>query len=433
MEGLIYVGIAFVLMFVLLALGVPIAFCILCGAIVGLQLLGGFNTVTSLFGYSLHVLMASYPLAVAPLFILIGTLADVSGLGEVAYFALHRLVGSVRGGLLIATTGAAALFGACSGSSVASTALFSKIALPELRKLGHQEEISLGCIATAGGLAVLIPPSVAMVLFGLLTGESIGKLLIGGLLPGITLTAILMGFIHMRVRLNPKLAPVGGVRATWREKRLAVISVWPLIVVFSVIIGGIYFGWSTPTEAGALGASVVLVYALSRRIGLRKVLHAFTNALRTTGQIFILVAAGMLLSKAVALGGVTQVFLLWLETSQFPVAVVWAIFILICLGLGAILDPVSMMVLTLPISYPVLMELGVNPIALGVIVVLLNEVAVITPPIGFNVYVVSALGQVDPAVGFRGVTPFFFVLMFMIILVIVFPSIASWLPSVAFG
>lgn len=427
------ISLTFAIVFFLLAVGVPIAFAIFSGAIAGLWLIGGVNTVTAFFGYGLHALMASYPLAVAPLFILVGTLAEVCALGESAYIALHRLLGSVRGGLLMATTGAAALFGACCGSSVASASLFSRLALPELRKFGYQEEMSLGGIATAGGLAVLIPPSIAMVFYGILTDVSIGKVLIGGIIPGIILAGMIMFTIFIRVKLNPRLAPMSVAATSWREKFLSLIGIWPLLGVFVIIIGGIYSGFCTPTEAGAVGASLVLLYALARGAKVKQLVGAFREAAALTAQIFILVAGGLMLSRVVALSGITKAMLSWVVASELPLFSVWTIFIVICLILGAILDPVSMMVLTLPLTFPILTGSGVNPIALGIVVVLLIEVAVITPPIGFNVYVVAALAGTDPMVAFRGSFPFFIVLMVMIVIVILFPSISTWLPGLAYG
>jgi len=432
MEGLIVVCIVFALIFSLLLIGVPIAFSILSGSIIGLWILGGMKLLEGFFGYSLHHLMASYPIAVAPMFILVGILADKSLLGERTYLAFHRLLGALRGGLLMATTGAAAVFGACCGSSIASAALFSRVALPELRKLGYQEEISLGAIATAGGLAVLIPPSIMIVFYGILTNVSIGKVLLAGIVPGIFLSLLIMGGIYLRVTLNPKLAPVSIGRASWREKASAVVGTWPVLAVFFIIVGGIYCGFFTPTEAGAFGASIVLVYAVAVGTGPKKLLDAFLETAALTSQIFILIVGGMMLSKVVTLSGVTHDILEWMGAANLSLTLIWAIFIVIYLILGAILDPISMLVLTLPMSFPILTSLGASPIALGIVVVLLVEEAVITPPIGFNVYVVAAAADADPAVAFRGSALFFFVILIAIVVVIVFPDIATWLPDLAY-
>ena len=432
MEGWIAVCIVFALIFCLLIIGVPIGFSVLSGSILGLWILGGLKLLEGFFGYSLHHLMASYPIAVAPMFILVGILADKCLLGEKTYLAFHRLLGSLKGGLLIATTGSAAVFGACSGSSIASAALFSKVALPELRKLGYQEEISLGAIATAGGLATLIPPSIMIVFYGILTNVSIGKVLIGGIVPGIFLSLMIMGGIYLRVALNPELAPVSIVRSNWREKVSSIVATWPVFAVFVVIVGGIYGGFFTPTEAGAIGASVVLVYALFNRTRLKKILEAFLETAELTSQIFILIVGGMMLSKVVTMSGVTYSILEWMGSANLSIGAVWAVFIMIYLILGAILDPISMLVLTLPMSFPILKSLGVDPIALGIIVVLLVEEAVITPPIGFNVYVVAAAANTDPSVAFRGSIMFFFIILLAIIVVILFPEIATWLPELAY-
>jgi len=432
MEGSTVLIIVFALIFFLLVTGVPIAFCIFSGGILGLLLLGGSKLLIGFFSYSIHHLMASYPLAVGPMFILVGTLADVGGLGERCYNAFHTLLGHLRGGLLMATTAAAAVFGACSGSSVASAALFSKLALPELRKLSYQEEISLGAIATAGGLATLIPPSMMVVFYGILTNTSVGRVLIAGIIPGIILTIILMVAIFIRIKLDPKIAPVLVHGSTWREKVVSVIGAWPILAIFLVIVGGIYTGFCTPSEAGSVGAAVVLLYAVIRRTSVKNLIKAFYDATALTSQIFILIIGGQMLSKVVSLSGVTHDILTWMVTSNLSLSILWTLFIILYLVLGCIIDPISMLVLTLPFCFPILTKLGVDPIALGIVVILMVEVAVITPPIGFNVYVVAATAGVDPMVAFRGSTMFFFLLLLMVIIVILFPSLSTWLPNLAF-
>jgi len=433
MEGWLVLVSVFGLIFALLAFGVPIAFCMLGGGIIGLWLFGGLKLVYGFFSYSLHHLMANYPLAVAPMFILVGTLAEVGGLGERAYNAFHKLLGNLRGGILLATTGAAALFGACCGSSVAGAALFSKVALPELRKLNYQEELSLGTIATAGGLATLIPPSIMAVFYGILTGTSVGKVLMAGIIPGIILTLMIMLAVWTRVKLNPKLAPLSIVSVKWYEKFTALLGIWPVLIVFLGIIGGIYTGFSTPTEAGAVGASIVFLYALMKRIGLKKILDAFREGAAITSQIFIIIIAGMMISKVVSLSGMTNDILEWAVKNNVSLVVFMGILIGMCLILGCIVDPVSMLVLSLPITFPSITGLGFDPVALGIISILLVEVAVITPPVGFNIFVVAAAAGVDPAVAFRGSVMFFFILLAMIFGIIAFPSIATWLPNLVFG
>ena len=433
MEGWLVLVLVFGVIFFLLLIGIPIAFSILCGCIIGLWILGGMRLISGFMGYSLHHLMASYPIAVAPMFILVGALAEECGLGSKLYMTFQNFLGKLKGGLLIATTGAAAAFGAVSGSSIASAAMFSRIAIPELRKLGYDEKLSLGAIATAGGLATLIPPSVMVVFYGILTNVSIGKVLIAGIVPGILLSIFLSLGIYLRVALRPTLAPRSRNYVSTGEKLRSLVSIWPVLAIFIIIIGGIYLGFFTPTEAGACGTFIVLIYAIFLRIGIRRVLRAFLETASMTSQIFILIVGGMMLSTVVTLSGVTDAALLWMKSAELSLSVTWMIFILIYLILGAILDPISMLVLTLPISFPILKSLGVNPISLGVVVILLVEIAVITPPIGFNVYVVCAAANVDPSVGFRGSLMFFFILLLMLTLIILVPGLATWLPNLAFG
>jgi C4-dicarboxylate transporter, DctM subunit len=432
MEGWLIAVIAFGFVFSLMALGAPIAFCILGGSILGLWLQGGADVLIGFTSYSVHHLMASYPLAVAPMFILIGTLAEPAGLAERCYMAFHRLLGHLTAGLLMATTASAALFGACCGSSVASAALFTRLALPELRRLGYQIELSLGAIATAGGLATLIPPSIMAVFYGILTNTSVGKVLLAGIIPGIILSIMLMVGLYLRAKLNPALVPKAAPRCSFKEKVYAIVAIWPLLMVFLAIVGGIYSGFCTPTEAGAIGASVIFIYSIISKVAVKKIVQGFHEAAALTAQIFILIIGGQMLSKVVSLSGITQALLSWMAGSGFGLAFIWVIFITILLILGAILDPISMLVLSVPMSFPVLTKLGVDPVALGIVVILLVEVAVITPPVGFNVYVVSAIAEVDPMVGFRGSIMFFFILLMMIALIILVPSMATFLPDLAF-
>jgi len=430
MEGWIFIILLFGVIFLLMALGVPIAFSIFAGGILGLWVLGGLASVISFFQYGMHHLIASYILAVGPLFILLGSIADVSGLGERVYYAFQKLLGQFRGGLLTATIGSCAVFGGISGSSIADAAVFSKIAIPELKKFGYQDELSFATIATAGALDVLIPPSMAAVIYCVLTNTSVGKVLIAGIIPGIINTLILMVGIYIRIRLNPKLAPETLSRSSWMEKLVSVIAIWPALAIVVIILGSIYTGFCTPSEAAAVGAIVVMLYAVIYRTRLKKLKEAYYDSVAVVAQIFIIIVGGQMLQKAVSLSGVSRDILTWM--SSFSLFWVWVIFILVYFILGCILDPTSMMVLTLPICFPLMTKLGVDPIVLGIVVIVMVEIAVITPPVGFNCYVVAAMAGVDPEVVFRGVLPFVFMLFLMLLIVILYPPLTTWLPNLAF-
>jgi tripartite ATP-independent transporter DctM subunit len=425
--------VAFAVFFVLLALGTPVFVGVFSGTAIGLGLVRSWDTMWSIFSLSFHTLLARYMFAVVPMFILVGMLSESGGLGIRAYVAFHKLVGHLRGGLLTTTIFAAAAFGACSGSTVASAALFSKVALPELRKYKYSEGLSLAGIATAGSLATLIPPSAMIVIFGILTDTSIGRLLIGGIVPGIILSVMLAVFVNVMIRIRPDIAPIRIEPVSIKERLIAPFTVWPLAAVFLIIIVSIWTGVVTPSEAGALGAVVVLIWNFIARVPPKNIINAFRNAAVTSSQIMILIVGGLFLSKVVAYSGVTTNIIRWIEVNNLPLVSIWALIVIMWLVLGMVIDSTSQLVLTLPLAFPIMTGMGVDPIALGIVAIVLIEVGVITPPVGFNCYVVASIAGVDPWTVFKGILPFFIVLMLAAILFITFPILSTWLPTLAFG
>jgi len=433
MDPAIVVAICFVIMLALILLGIPIAFALFSGAIFGLYFIGGSKALLSFFYISPYTLMASYPLAVAPLFILVGTIASETGLSRSAFEAFNKWFGYLPGGILIATIGAGALFGACCGSTAASAALFSKIAIPETRARKYKEELSLGTIAASGTLATIIPPSVMVVFYGIITGTSVGKVLVAGIIPGIILAILFALYIFIYAKIRPEVAPMVKISTTWGEKMRAVLNVWPIVAVFIVIMGGIYTGFCTPTEAGALGAAVVLIYAIARRTKRESLANAFRDVLLLVAQVFLIIIAGMMLSKVVALSGITQTLMDLLVASGWSLLPVMGIIVLLYLVLGALLDPVSMLILSLPIAFPLITGLGFSDVAFGVIVIVLVASAVLTPPIGVNCFIVAGAAGVDSMKVFKGVVPFFLIQLATLALFIFFPEIILWLPNLAFN
>ena len=425
--------IAFAIFFILLALGTPVFVGVFSGTAIGLGLVRGWDSLWAIFSLSFHTMLARYMFAVVPMFILVGMLSESGGLGMRAYVAFHKLVGHLRGGLLTTTIFAAAAFGACSGSTVASAALFSKVALPELRKYKYDEGLSLAGIATAGSLATLIPPSAMLVIFGILTDTSIGRLLIGGIVPGIILSVMLAVFVYVIIRIKPALAPVRIESVSWKERLMAPFTIWPLAAVFLIIIVSIWTGVVTPSEAGALGSVVVLIWNFIAKVPLRSILGAFRNAAVTSSQIMILIVGGLILSKVVAYSGLTTNLIHWIEVNNLSLAAVWGLVIIMWLILGMVIDSTSQLVLTLPLAFPIMTSMGVDPVALGVVAIVMIEVGVITPPVGFNCYVVASIAGVDPWIVFKGIIPFFIVLMMAAVLFIFFPILSTWLPTLAFG
>lgn len=430
MTGLI---VAFIIFFFLLAIGSPLFINLLLGAIVGLYIQIGFQGTWGYLSEGLHYILSIYVFAVIVMFILVGYLADSGGLGTRAYNAFHKLFGHIRGGVLVTTVFAAAAFGACSGATVASAALFSKIAFPEMKKYKYDEGISLGCIAAAGSLAILIPPSTIMVIYGVLTNVSIGKMLLAGILPGITIAIMLALQVYVQVRLKPQLAPTSLQKAPLKEQITTTLGIWPLGMVFGLIVFAIWTGLVTPSEAGAMGALIVLGWNLIVRTKFKYIKEAFRNTAVTSCQIISLIVAGLMLSKVVVYSGVSLAIVEWITVNNFSLFGVWVVIITTWLILGMIIDPTSLLVISVPLFFPVATNLGVDPIAFGIVAVVMVQVAVITPPVGFNCFVVASVAGVAPETVFKGIFPFFVTLMIGVLILILFPQLATILPDLAFG
>ena len=424
--------IAFGVFFFILIIGGPLVIGLLLGAIVGLYLQVGFQGTWGVLADGLHHLLAQYVFATIIMFILLGFLADAGGLGKRAYDAFFKLFGHFRGGVFMATIFATAAFSACSGSSVAASALFARIAYPEMKRFKYDEAYSLGCIAVAGSLDFMIPPSTIMVIYGILTNVSIGRLLIAGIVPGILLAGMLAMQVLVQVRLKPQLAPTSPQRATRMEQVTSVIRIWPLVLVFAVIIFTMWTGLVTPSEAASLGVLVVFIWCLTVRASMKAVLEAFRNTAVTAAQIVSIIAAGLMISKVVVYSGISAVAVEWIIAHNVSLAGVWVIIILIWFILGMIIDPTSMLVVTLPLFFPIMTKLGVDGVAFGIVAVAMVELAVITPPVGFDCFVVAAVTGVPTHVVFRGILPFIWILFVFVFIMILFPQIATFLPNLAY-
>lgn len=422
--------IVFIAMFALVLIGVPIAFALLVGSFAGLWSVVGLPLALEKFLSAPYNITANYSFAVFPLFLAMGHLAGEIGIAEQAYMAAYRWLGGIRGGLVMATIVAGALFAAMSGSTIASAVLFAKISLPELLRTGHLRSMSAACIASVGTLATMIPPSIMMVLFGLLTDTSVGKLLIAGIVPGILISGTFVAGIALMGRLNPQTIPKADIRFSWRERIVGVRGIWPILVTFLIVMGGIYTGKFTPTEAGGIGAFCVFLLALIRRAGAKKIMTGFAGAAGTAAQVFIIVVAGMIFGTVVGFSGILKPFMSFVEGLPIPSLGIMAIIVVIYLLLGMFLDPVTMLVISLPFTFPLVTEtLGYSPFAFGVMAIMLVEMAVITPPIGFNVFVVAGAANMPSTTVFRGIVPFFIMMMIALWMIILFPQIATFLPD----
>jgi len=424
------IGIA--LLFVLFALRMPIAFIMALVGFAGFSYLVSPEAAFRVVSKDLYNTFASYSLSVIPMFVWMGFLAFHSGISTRLYTAAYKLVGHVRGGLAIATQVACAGFGAVCGSNTATAATMGAVSLPEMRKYNYDDSLATASVAAGGALGVLIPPSVIFIVYGVATQQSISKLFIAGIIPGILLMLLYMATVYLLTWRNPNLGPPGP-RASWKE-RISVVgkSIWEILIVFSLSIGGLFAGWFTPTEAGAVGAFGVLIVSLAeRQLSWEGFKKSLADTTRTTAMIMLLVAGAVIFGRFMAISQIPFVMADWAGSLPIPPFAVMAIMLVIYLILGCFIDALALILLTIPIFYPVAVGiLGYDPIWFGVIIVMVMAMGVITPPVGMNVYIVKGIAGDDVPLEsiFRGIFPFLGALIICIAVLIAFPEIATFLP-----
>ena len=423
-----------VLFVILLVLGLQVAFAAALAGFLGLWVLKDWNVATEAVGFLTYAVSTKYGLSVVPLFILMGYFAYYAGLTRDIYTTARAWVGHLPGGLAIATTFGCAAFGAASGASTAAAAVFGKIAIPEMDQYGYARRLSVGVVAASGTLAALIPPSALIVIYAILVEQSVGKLLIAGILPGIFSAIIYALMIYTRVRLNPSLGrPFPPI--PFKERLVSLKGIAAIPVIFIIVIGGLYIGIFTPTEAGAAGAFSVLALALvTRRFTWANFKEALLEAGRTTVMIFLIIVGVLIFMRTLALSGATIAFIQWTSALPVPRLVILLGFLSLYVVLGMFLTATSMLILTCPLIVPVVVALGYNPIWFGIIAIKMCEICLITPPIGLNVYVLRTVLRDMPVEEiFRGVMPFFFMDVLTVAVLIAFPQITLLLPGLMLG
>src|SRR5690606_16730280 len=347
------------------------------------------------------------------------------------YRAANNWLGRLPGGLAIATTLASAGFGAASGSTVVNAAVFTRIAMPEMTKLGYDKRLSAGCIAASGTLAALIPPSILMVVYAIVTEQSISKMMLAGLIPAaLTLVAYVV-MIYLKAVRDPASAPIQAVAVDRKEKWRSLGSVWGITAIFALVIGGLYLGWFTPTYAGAVGAFGAFLIALGKRkLNTTTLLNVIREASITTTTIFIIIIGGMIFSRFLTYTGLMDSIVDGLLALDLPRYVYLLAFVAVYLFLGMVIEAVAIMIMTLPVMFPVLVGLGYDPIWLGIISIKLAEISLITPPVGLNVFVVRNASPVPLTLGdaFRGVTPFVIVEFILLGVLILIPELVTFIP-----
>lgn len=421
-------------MFALMVLRTPVAFAMLLTGFFGIWIVEGLRRATAILFTETYSSVANYNLIVVPMFVLLGNVASESGFSRALYDAAHAWVGRFRGGLALASVIGCAAFSAVSGSSVATAVTIGKVALPEMKRLGYAPGLSTGAIAAGGTLGFLIPPSTGFVLYAILTEESIGRLFMAGILPGLLMTALFILAIWIVTLRNPEAGPPGEA-VGWSESLRRLARALPLVSVILVSIGGIYLGAFTPVEASGIGAALVILIALaSRALTTRQFVKAVNDTVRTSAMLYMIVVGANVLNPFLALTDIPQALGQGLEALGLGPYGTLAVILLSYVVLGMFLDGLAMLVVTIPIYYPVILAAGFDPIWFGVIAVIVIEMGMITPPVGLNVFVVRGVAD-DVALRtvFAGVIPFLVAMIATLFLIIAFPQIALTIPNSMFG
>jgi tripartite ATP-independent transporter DctM subunit len=420
--------------FVLVVLGMRIAFATALAGFVGLWIMKNMVVAGKVVGFLPHAIVAHYSLSVIPLFIIMGYYAFYAGLTDDIFFTARQWVGHLPGGLAVASVLGCAGFAACTGASTASAAIMGRVAIPEMRKYGYHPRLAAGVVAASGTLASLIPPSVILVIYGIITEQSIGALLIGGFIPGVISAAIYAGMIYTRVKINPDLGELQP-KVSWKKRFYALKGTWGVLLLIFLIIGGIYSGVFTPTEAGGAGAfSAFLMALFMRRLTLERLKESLLETGRTTIMIFSIIVGVLIFVRFLALTGLPATFAEFVLDLPLPRLVVIILIMSIYIFLGMFLDAIGMMMLTLPIVFPAVVALGYDPIWFGIIIVKMCEICLITPPVGLNCYIVRSVAPDIPLEEiFRGIIPFVAMDVLTVALFIAFPDIITFLPSRMLG
>jgi len=422
-----FLGIA--VLIVLLALGSHIGFTLILVGFLGYSAIGGLNAGIAQMAILPFDKLNNYEFSVLPLFLLMGAFVSKSGIGSEAYQMARAWVGQLRGGLAMATVGGCGLFAAISGTSLAGSIVMGKVAYPEMKKLGYSEQLSAGAIAAGGTLGILIPPSMGFVLIGILAELSIGKLFIAGIIPGILEVLFYMITIYLMVRFKPSLAK-SMAPTTMKEKIWSIKLTWPVLVLFVLIMGGIYFGFFSPTEAGGIGAFGALVISLvKRQINATGIWESLMDTGKMTAMIIILLVGAYTFNAFLAITQIPFTISEYIATLDLPLLAILVIIVIFYIFCGMFFDIIAVLILTIPIIYPVMEGLGVNLIWYSVIMVRMIEIGMITPPFGINLFGLSGVIGVPLSVLYRGIIPFVIADFCHVALLIAFPVLCTWLPT----
>lgn len=426
--GLLFLGI----LLILFLTGIELGFCMAIVGFAGFAYLVSFPAAFNLLAKDFFDTYASYGFTVIPLFIFMGQIAFNAGMAKQLFDCAHRFVGHIGGGLAIATVVGATIFKAICGSSPATAATFASVAVPEMDRYGYDKRLSTGIVATVGTLGVLIPPSVTLIVFGVITEQSIGKLFMAGLIPGLLIALFFVFIIMGWAKINPAIAPKSE-KYSWKARfETLPHAFWP-ILIFLVVVGGLLKGFFTPSEAGSVGTSAVLVLVLLKRsLGWKAFVKAVDESLRTACMVITLIAGSAVLGHFIAVTNIPMVAADWISALPLPSWLIMIVIMIFYLLGGSFIDDLAFMILATPIFYPAIIKLGYDPMWFGIQIAITVMVGVVIPPVAINVFVVKNITKTPFSVIYAGVYPFLLALAFCGFLVFIAPGIATWLPGVLY-
>lgn len=416
-----------IILLILVVIGMPVAFALLLVSIFGLLYLIGLEPTLVSSGPMFYNYISKYEFSVVPMFVLMGQIGYQSGLLTEVFEVARKWMGRLPGGLAVSVVMAQVVFGACSGSTVAACVVVGKASIPVMKKAGYPDKLSTGVVASAGTLAALIPPSLLIVVYGLIVDQSIGKLLIAGIIPGILSAIMYITLILWQGRKLPK----DDLRFSFKEKLFALRHLWVVLALMLAIIGGIYGGIATPTEAGAFGAFVMFLLSLvTKNLTWWRMWESIRSTIVTTGMLLIIVVGAVLFARFLTLSGFSHAVTDWVSSLIVPRIFIFMLVVALYLLLGCFVGAAGMMVMTLPMIFPLMVNLGYDPIWFGIIVVILCEVALCTPPVGVNLYATRNVAPDVPLTTImRGVIPFLCRDIMVIVILYIFPGIVTFLPN----
>jgi len=429
--------IGIVVMVIIFMSRMPVAFVMAMIGYLGFSIMISEQGALSLLSRTIYDVFSSYGLTTIPLFILMGQFAFNCGISRRLYDTGYKFLGSTRGGLAMATVTACTAFGAVCGSSPATAATMATVGLPEMKRYKYADELATGSVASGGGLGMIMPPSIVLIVYGILTEQSIGALFVAGILPAILVTILFIISIYIRCRMNPEQGPAGE-KFTWNQKIKSLFGMGETMIVFILVMGGLFIGLFTPTEAAAVGAFGVLAVSLIRRqLTWEGFVNSLYETLRTSCMVMMLIAGAVIFGKFLAVTRIPFNMATWVGGFDLPPYMILTVVVLIYFFGGCFMDALAFVMLTVPIFYPLITGLGYDPIWFGLIIVMVTEMGVITPPVGINVYVVfgvakNVIGEVPLESIFKGILPFLLAVIVGIIILMIFPQIILFLPNLMY-